>query len=296
VEPSLWFENVHPNAVWNVAAAKDTLASWLHSYPYLSGQVYRVDLNYPGIDQDARMSFSFYGYSDPLSEVSVYKYDNAGGFELIDYDTEEVIVPGIRDLMLDGYDLFALVTNRRAVYPYTGTFGIRMTVRLIEETVPVGCYIVARDIDATFLREFPSDSTDYYSGTHATGFPKEQGAVVNFNGTTLTQTHDHLGADGNYYTGAITVSFDASLQNVTSFTAQASISKGDWVMTSTLSGQNIPLDPGESYRIYRITGPGTCGKITGMTWSNSYRTYTDILQPGWTCNTESELEVWIFTE
>jgi hypothetical protein len=295
VQPDFWFDTVHSSLIWKVDAATDTLHSTALDMHDMSANTIRVDLDYPEIDESARFSISLTGSPDPLVEVTVFEYDGAGGFELIDDDPSEVVVSDIRDLTLAGHDLLALITNRHAASPYTATTYVPIKLRVFQETNPTGCYIVARDIDANFLREFPSDSTDYYSGTHGAGFPKEQGAVVNFTGTTLTQTHDYLGADGNYYTGTITVTFDATLQNVTSFTAQATISKGDWIMTSTLSGQNIPLDAGESYRIYKATGPATCTKITGMTWSNSYRTYTDILQPGWTCNSESELEIWIFT-
>jgi hypothetical protein len=32
-----------------------------------------------------------------------------------------------------------------------------------------------------------------------------------------------------------------------------------------------------------------------MTWVAQYSTYTKTLLPGWTCNEESEIEVWLFT-
>jgi len=75
----------------------------------------------------------------------------------------------------------------------------------------------------------------------------------------------------------------------------ATISKGDWTRTSTLSGQNIPLETDGSTKIFRASGVTTCGKITEMTWSDSYSTYTKTLLPGWECNSESEIEVWVFT-
>lgn len=162
-----------------------------------------------------------------------------------------------------------------------------------------GCYIVVRDIDGNFRTNYPDDSVpvSFWSGAHSAGFPKEHNAIVNFTGTTLTQTNSHLGNDGNYYTGSTTINFDDDFENVLNFTVQATITNDElsWIRNSSLSGQNIPIDSTYPNIIFKVNGPETCSKITGMTWSDSRRTHTDTLLPGWTCNSDSEMEIWVFT-
>jgi hypothetical protein len=286
---------VENDFTFTIDASDDTVKTYGLMYKDLSAWPFRVNLDYPSIDEHSNISFSLLGTEDAETEISVFKYNGTGDMELIDHSTTRVDVPRIGELTDSGHDLLGLVTNRHATHPYNGTTPVHLKIRVFQELDISGCYIAARDIDADFLVEYSGGSTEQHSGTHGAGFPKETGAEVTFSGSTLTQTHDHLGADGRYYTGSITVTFDAAFENVVSFSAQATISKDDWIMQSSLSGQNIPLDPGESYIIFRATGQETCNRITAMTWSNSYSTYTESLLPGWTCNTESELEIWIFT-
>jgi hypothetical protein len=296
VEPDYWKNAIHADLIFQIAAAKDTVKKFHFLYAPMGAWLHRIDLDYPAIDENSAISFTLPGAEDAKTEVSVLKYKGTGKMELIDHSTTSVEVDNISDLTASGYDLYALVTNRHISPPYTDKTSVRLNVRVQRRLNPTGCYVVVRDIDGEFLTEYSDSSTSQSSETHSSGFPKEQGATIEFTGTTLTQMHDHVGTDGNHYVGSTTVTFDATFQNVLSFSAIATISKGDWTRTSTLSGQNIPLDSEASGMVFKVNGATTCGKITGMTWSDQYSTYTKTLLPGWTCNEESEIEVWVFTD
>jgi hypothetical protein len=261
----------------------------------MGGQLHRVELEYPAIAEDIDISFTLGGLYDAETEVSILKYKGTGKMELIDHSTTGVVVSDVKGLTASGYDLYALVTNRHIDPPYVAVTGIPLNIRLQGGFNPAGCAIVVRDVDANFETRYTNGSTSQTSETHGAGFPKEQGATVEFTGTTLTQMHDHVGNDGNHYVGSMTVTFDAAFQNVATFSAAATISSDDWTRTFTLSGQNIPLETDGATKIFRTSGVTTCGKITEMTWMAQYSTYTKSLLPGWTCNDESEIEVWVFT-
>ncbi len=296
VDAGYFNSDVHPNLVFKIDAADDTLKKWFDYYPQMGGQLHRVELEYPGIAADQDISFTLRGPYDEKTEVSILKYKGTGSMELIDYSTTGVVVDDISGLTAGGYDLYALVTNRNTAPPYNASTGIGLNIRLQGGFNPAGCAIILRNIDASFETRHLSDSTSVSSGTHGTGFPKEQGATVEFTGTTLTQLHDHVGTDGNHYVGSMVVTFDAAFNNVATFSATATISKDDWTMTSTLSGQNIPLETDGYAKVFKVTGTPTCGRITGMTWTDSTSIHTVTLLPGWTCNDESEIEVWLFSE
>jgi hypothetical protein len=242
------------------------------------------------------ISVTLGGPYDEDTEVSILKYKGTGKMEVIDYSTTGVVVDDAKGLTASGYDLYALVTNRKIAPPYNAVTGIPLNVRLQGGVSPTGCAIVMSDIDGVFLTEYTAGGSSQSAETHGAGFPKEQGATVEFTGTTLTQIHDHVGNDGNHYVGSITVTFDAAFQNVATFSAISTISRNDWTITSTLSGQNIPLDTDGPTKIFKVSGTATCGKITEMTWIGRYSTYTKTLLPGWSCNIESEIEVWLFTQ
>jgi hypothetical protein len=295
VEPDSFNAHVHPNLVFKIDGADDTLKKWFDYYGAMGAQLHRVELDYPAIAADLDISFSLGGLYDVDTEVSILKYKGTGKMELIDHSTTGVVVGDVTGLTAAGYDLFALVTNRNITPPYTGVTGIPLNIRLQGGINPTGCAIVLRDIDADYLTVYTAGGSSQSRETHGTGFPKEQGASVEFTGTTLTQMHDHIGNDGNHYVGSMTITFDGAFEKVATFSAQSSISRSDWTITSTLSGQNILLYTDGSTKVFKVTGTAVCPTITEMTWVGQYSTYTKSLLPGWSCNTESELEVWLFT-
>jgi hypothetical protein len=295
VGPAYWKGQIRSHQVFRIATASDTVKKFDSYYEPMGARLYQVDLDYLDIPEGLDISFTLTGPYDEETEVSVLKQGGAGAMELIDHSTTGVVVENVKDLIASWHDLYALVTNRNIEPPYTDDTDIRLAVRLQGGFNPTGCAIVVRDIDANFQTVYTAGGSSQSAETHGAGFPKEQGATVEFTGTTLTQLHDHVGNDGNHYVGSMTVTFDAAFQNVATFSAVATISRGDWTTTSTLSGQNIPLETDGATKIFKVSGVTTCGKITSMTWIGQYSTYTKTLLPGWTCNDESEIEVWVFT-
>jgi hypothetical protein len=96
--------------------------------------------------------------------------------------------------------------------------------------------------------------------------------------------HDHVGNEGNHYLGSMTVTFDAAFQNVSTFSAIATISRNDWYQTYSLSGADIPLQAAGATRVFKVSGTTVCGKITEMAYCDTHSTYTQTLLPGWSCN------------
>jgi hypothetical protein len=295
VQAAYWNSRIRSHQVFTIATAADTAKKFDYGYEPMGARLYMVDLDYTNIGEGRDISFTLAGQYDGKTEVSVFKYKAPGEMELLDHSTTGVIVEDVKDLVDSGYDLFALVTNGNLKPPYTDDTNIRLAVRLQGGLDPTGCAIIARDIDCRYKIVYPDTTSEEITGTHGAGFPKEQGAIVEFTGTTLIQMHDHIGNDGNHYVGTMTVTFDAAFQNVATFSAQSTISRDDWTITSTLSGKNIPLEADGATRIFAARGPTTCGNITGMTYIEERSTYTQSLIPGWSCNNESEIEVWLFT-
>jgi hypothetical protein len=84
------------------------------------------------------------------------------------------------------------------------------------------------------------------------------------------------------------------VENVVSFSAHANFSKGSTIRDWSLSGHDIPIRWDPTNTIFAVYGQDVCSHIDQMTWSDSYSTYTKRLNPGWTCNQESELEIWVY--
>jgi hypothetical protein len=295
VQAAYWKGEIPSQQIFSISTAADTVKKFNHSYQQMGARLYQVGLSYQHIPEGTDISFTLTGTHDEKTEVSVFKCTPSGQMELIDYSTTGVIVEDVKDLVDSWHDLFALVTNRHLEPPYTDDTDIRLVVRLQGGLDPTGCAVVVRDIDCVYRTTYPDTTYSDMSSTHDAGFPKEQGATVEFTGTTLTQMHDHVGNDGYHYVGSMTVTFDAAFQNVTSFSAYSTISKDDWTLRSSVSGHDIPLYEDGPNRIFKMVGTTTCGRLTAMAWCDSHRTYFQKLLPGWTCSDESRVEVWLLS-
>ena len=181
-------------------------------------------------------------------------------------------------------------------------------------------YIIARDLDATYYTSY-SDSNG--STTHSASFPIEADATVSSSGTTVTESHNVVWTDGNHYVGSKQLTFDAAFENVTGFSANASIDSDlSWSMQWSLSGSgNIPTDStaysssgrnlsrslsgsgniplissGDTYKEYKVSGTSTCSHISSMSYFRDYGSWTETLVGSWSCSEESSLTITVNLE
>ena len=157
-------------------------------------------------------------------------------------------------------------------------------------------YIIARDLDATYYTSY-SDSNG--STTHSASFPIEADATVSSSGTTVTESHNVVWTDGNHYVGSKQLTFDAAFENVTGFSANASIDSDlSWSMQWSLSGSgNIPLiSSGDTYKEYKVSGTSTCSHISSMSYFRDYGSWTETLVGSWSCSEESSLTITVNLE
>ena len=292
VAPELWIDNVPESSTFIISGAENTQKEYRIPMPDCSAILFDVQLAYPEIDPIAQITFSLPVYWEVDTEISVFKYNSLNQIELIGFATDKVTVPGVKLLMDDGWDLLALVSYSEAEAPYDTGEDVEFEIEVSQDLTPASCYIAVRDIDATFTTEFPDGSTDVWEGTHSVAFPIEPGAEVTNNGNTFVQQHNYVGNDGRHYIGNTVVVFASDMSYVDSFAAEAWITDDDWVRAWSVTGGRIYVEPGSGNRVFQIAGTVVCSRIEEMMWSKTYPDeYTDRLNPGWTCNGESEIEI-----
>ncbi len=124
VDLNYWMNNVHGSFM--ITGEADTLWKFNDAYPDLSGRLYDIKLNYPNIDQNAKLQFEING---GLTSVSVFKYKGTT-MEKIAGPSASTEVSNIKNLQNDGYNILLLAANSRAVSPYTNATDLELTVKI----------------------------------------------------------------------------------------------------------------------------------------------------------------------
>ncbi len=121
--------NGFASGTWNVSAVDDTVKSFSDSYPALSGRIYKVIMNYSGMENNAEAIFRRSGPAP--GSINVFKYKSTANAISLGSDPDSVVVSGIKDIMEDGYMLVAMVTNSREEAPeYVDETGITTMVQI----------------------------------------------------------------------------------------------------------------------------------------------------------------------
>jgi len=270
----------------------------------LSAASFMVKLNDPDIGPNDVLVIEIPAESSEYPDkrervaVSVFEY-STNRMAFIDQSNSEIVVGNLDELTGRDSDIYGIITDTRANPPYTDFHYNAIHLKLEERRILASLGVVIRNVDADILIEYDGGSTEQSRTTHYMGFPSyaESNDPVDW-GDCIIQTHDFIGADGNYYSGSITLNFEGDYQTISSFTAETSIIDDVGSLQSTrlatLSGENIPLTEDGNRKTYSYRGVGLCSQITDMTWSVNYKgSRVETLQPGWSCNDSTVIEIKI---
>jgi len=124
------------SGTFEISSTTDTLETFTDSYQDLSGNLYKVELNYADIDSNASLQFTV---DDPSNcGILACKYKQGDTIsqlnEVFPGGEGTVTVDSIRELTDEGWDIVALVTNSRHVSPYTGTNDINLEIKVTKAT------------------------------------------------------------------------------------------------------------------------------------------------------------------
>lgn len=101
------------------------------SYPDLSGRLFHIDLNYPDTFQNIIMDFTASSIENSHN-IAVYRYSNQGkSLDYLGSGTNQITIPNIINHQNNNdnrNDLLVLVTNDRAVVPYTDYQDVKLEV------------------------------------------------------------------------------------------------------------------------------------------------------------------------
>ncbi len=154
-----------PNAagLFTIADKTDTLRVFSDSYYDLSAKLFRVNLEYPGIDTSAVIKFSVGPSSLNAQYVGVALFGLKDSTLTYWQYANTVTVPAVRDLTIAGYDIVAAVVNCLNASPYYGSRTIDLTVSVESKAQGSG------EASGSLEAEIAGTGTDNYSGKEQSG-------------------------------------------------------------------------------------------------------------------------------
>jgi len=241
-----------------------------NSYRGLSAKIYRINL-LDGLQQGNSLSFSTEGGD---TEISLFKY-NQNSIEFLESSTEGVTVNNIKQLADNGYQLFALVTNRIVNYPNIDKYDITLKVKQI------GSVLNACTVEIGIAGQIK------YTSTLDTSFYNLY--IMNDN-TLPTQgqlgerdffaTWDYNEADNRYY-GEIKIDFNNDLTNIVQLEYKDNWESLDGIYEHVyeVTAYNIPLLSSQaSYFDYQLEGEVLCeGHLGSVRYGSTSATTSRIL-------------------
>ncbi|MGD9546676.1 MAG: hypothetical protein AB7V45_03910 [Candidatus Krumholzibacteriia bacterium] len=252
VSRATWFVNAEDK--WTIAAARDTLKTWTRSYSDLSGAIYQISLGYVGLKPSDQLIFTLTGAEN--RHLSLFRY-NTSTLEFLSAGYESVAVPDILTMTVQGWNLFALVTDNMYDDPYTVTRPITLKAHIpggIDLSAANHCRVEIEDVYVTYL--YVGGSTADHAMYET--FEAENGT---WNGNTFT---------GSSPSG-IEITIDPATGRITSY-----VVREVWGATVLEIEGALPVAPDTSDHYYlaefNLTGTGVCANITDVDFSNSWGT------------------------
>ncbi len=111
---------------FEIASDKDTYTSFTESYPDLSGKLFLIRLNYPNMSSSAQITIKD---DNVWGHMAVFKV-KSHSIVYIDSDYHQITISNLRELQDNGWNLLVLMTNTRAVYPYTDHTEIKLEMNV----------------------------------------------------------------------------------------------------------------------------------------------------------------------
>ncbi|MFH2053036.1 MAG: hypothetical protein ABIK96_11270 [bacterium] len=255
VSRATWFINAEDK--WTIAAARDTLKTWTRSYSDLSGAIYQISLGYVGLKPSDQLIFTLTGAENRY--LSLFRY-NTSTLEFLSAGYESVAVPDILTMTVQGWNLFALVTDNMYEDPYTDTRPITLKAHIpsgIDLSSATHCDF---ELDLFYVTYLHQDGRTN-EGSISTGFEAEGGT---WTGSTYTGTS----ADGKE---EIEITIDPATSMITVY----KVHRQDGANELRLEG-SLPVTPDTSDYFYmaefNLGGNGVCTNVTDVGFSNVWGT------------------------
>jgi hypothetical protein len=118
---------------YTIDDASDTSILYWRNFPQLSVNLYRFDLEYALVDDDAIMEFDFTSEGINLDYLSILVYKISDGDLTFLAEGNPVTVSDVKDLTLAGDDLLAFAVNSYNEEPYDVHKDATFTARVISE-------------------------------------------------------------------------------------------------------------------------------------------------------------------
>ncbi len=247
--------------VFTIAGKTDTLHIFSNSYNDLSAKLFRVNLEYPGIDTSAVIRFSVGPSSLSSQYVGVMLFGFDGNTLTYWEYANAVTVSAVRDLTMAGYDIVAAVVNCLNAPPYYGSRTIDLTVSV--ETKSQG----SGDASGYLEAEIAGTGTDNYSGAEQSGPATWMGESGWRNGTfangkfagswSVSQPDPYGGTETDVGELTITLKGAAPPAEISAIyfrrTAQTAGGTEVWELTSS-AACSIPAYWENGAYVYRISG------------------------------------------
>lgn len=262
-----------PDDEFRIQDAEDTLKTYTKSYPDLSGRLFKIKLEYQNIDQTASLSFNASGGTN---EITIFKYNNSG-MQFINTASGSLTLPDVKTLTQEGWNLIVLLTNARAVSPYTETQDITLEIK-VDKPEYDECYFQLK-IDGNFYRVNSDGTTENVTINvwNVLGF--QEGT---FSNNIFTASWDEEDSDGLFFKGNLKVTMSEDRSTVISIEAsenfgypESSIAYYDVIFD--YKAAEIPFVAEYTYyRVYEIEGTSVSSHITNLdyVYKTAYKTET----------------------
>ena len=260
VDGVVFLSAVPEDATFKIKSGVDTLAQFTRIARQVSAGRSRVNLDYSQISEGAalQLALDVEDIEPDWFTLLVYKAKDGVLQYLATGDT--VMVSGLRDLTISGYDLLVADVLSYNEEPFTETARMSMAFRVIESPTFTLCKIRV-GYTGEFQTEGDEDPHYFYiePGWYADG---------TFSGNTFTgeiaQWHH-----GDNTTGSMTVTVDPATMTATYFSASAVTVDAYGTSRWSVEGHSLPRDlytPGVTLRC-KAEGTPTCFYISDIGWS-----------------------------
>ncbi len=252
------------SGTFNIASANDTTATFAMQYYDLQSRVFFIGLNYDGFGDLDMLKFTLTGDENLDTNemwVVLFKYKN-NSLTFLGSGYNILYTPSIKTMYDNGESLVAVVVNAHynRTYFYPDLVDINLKIDYVPETEASFNFVKVLFSVNPEYEDY--DGTTYWGASDRSGFMAFNGSCV---GGTFTGTVDPSwhGADAD---GSITLNFNPTTLEITSFNADITEYGTGYSIETTLEGANIPHTATYSWEECGVVGTQTCSHITSMGW------------------------------
>jgi hypothetical protein len=246
----------HRSGHWSIASAADSATTFSDSYPDLSGKIFTVNLEYPGISEDAKLQIQALGSH---FVVSAFSYREEAEYEFLGKGSYILSIPSLRTLATAGHNILLLVTNTRAEPPtFQESTEMNLAMKVLSHQADLPAFDTAQ-LSVRFHAFWEDADGTTWDTPDETVFIVAQNGILN--GTTFFTAWDHTSELDVHYTGSFLAELDPSDLSLTRWEvlSRKDFPGGDSFHLTSCRGGDLALGHQQSDRFeFGVSGPGTC--------------------------------------